>query len=59
MREVTWNIEENDWIQMVSVSTLGDEDKWTNLNGVIETVYGAEICDFRLLDPETVESYSF
>ena len=59
MQKVTWNIEENDWIEMVSVSSLSDEDMRTNLNGAMVTACSIEICGFRLLDPKTVDSYSF
>ena len=51
LQKVTWNIEKNDVIEMLSVSTVGDK--------YMETAYGTEICGFRLTDPETVDSYSF
>ena len=59
LQKVTWNIEENDGIETISVSTLGDEDIRTNLSGEMETAYGGEIYGFDLEDPKTVDSYSF
>ena len=52
---MTWNTEENDRMEMLSVSTLGDEERQTNLNGEMETAYGTKICNFHLMYPGTVE----
>ena len=48
LQRVTWKIEENNRIQMVFVSTLGDKYIRTNLNGEMKTAYGTEICGFDL-----------